>query len=275
MPSEESQRVAAVFDRVADTYDAVGVPWFTPIAERLVAEIAPTEGERALDIGCGRGAALWPLADAVGPTGRVDAFDLAPRMVEATRADARSRGLDHVTVHVADATDPQLDAGTYDLAVAALVLFLLPEPLTALRRWRDLLVPGGRLGASSFGALTPEWVALYDIFTPFLPPEMLDARQSKVRGLFSSDASVEGLFTDAGLTGVRTAGFEMATTFDDIEHWHRWSTSHGQRVLWDNVPDESRAAVVERAAEALAPARDSSGRIHLSQQVRLTFGRRP
>lgn len=275
MPSEESQRAAAVFDRVADTYDAVGVPWFTPIAERLVAEIAPREGERALDIGCGRGAALWPLAEAVGPTGRVDAFDLAPRMVEATRADLRTRGLGHVTVQIADATDPQLDASTYDLAVAALVLFLLPEPLHALRRWRDLLVPGGRLGASSFGALTPEWMALYDIFTPYLPPEMLNARRSTGPGLFSSDASVEGLFRDAGLTEVRTAGFTMSTAFDDIEHWHRWSTSHGQRVLWDNVPDESRPAVLERAAETLATARDNSGRIQLSQQVRLTLGRRP
>ena len=51
--AQRSARVAAVFDRVADTYDAVGVPWFTPIAERLVAEMAPAPGERALDIGTG------------------------------------------------------------------------------------------------------------------------------------------------------------------------------------------------------------------------------
>jgi ubiquinone/menaquinone biosynthesis C-methylase UbiE len=67
--AQRSARVAAVFDRVADTYDAVGIPWFTPIAERLVAELVPAPGERALDIGTGRGAALWALAEAVGATG--------------------------------------------------------------------------------------------------------------------------------------------------------------------------------------------------------------
>ena len=31
--------VGAVFDRVADDYDHVGVPWFTPIAEHLIVMI--------------------------------------------------------------------------------------------------------------------------------------------------------------------------------------------------------------------------------------------
>lgn len=271
--SEQSQRVAAIFDRVADTYDAVGVAWFTPIAERLVAELAPAAGERAVDIGCGRGAALWPLAAAVGRTGHVDALDLAPRMVEATRADAAARGLDHVTVRVQDAADPQLEAGTYDLVVASLVLFFLPEPLAALRRWRDLLVPGGRIGISSFGDRTPEWAALDDVFTPYLPAQLLGARSSGARGPFADDAGVEGLFTEAGLSDVRTVGFDLATTFDDIEHWRRWSASHGQRAMWDHVPPDAQATVLERASELLAPTRGADGRIRLEQRVRLTLGR--
>ena len=31
--------IAGVFDRAADTYDAVGVPWFGPIAQGLVEEL--------------------------------------------------------------------------------------------------------------------------------------------------------------------------------------------------------------------------------------------
>lgn len=57
--SARSARVAAVFDRVADVYDNVGVPWFTPIARELVRLTAPGPGVRALDIGCGRGQQLW------------------------------------------------------------------------------------------------------------------------------------------------------------------------------------------------------------------------
>jgi protein-L-isoaspartate O-methyltransferase len=70
-PSERSQMIAKIFDGAAPTYDSVGVAWFRPIAERLVHELAPVPGEQALDVGCGRGAVLFPLAEAVGPTGHV------------------------------------------------------------------------------------------------------------------------------------------------------------------------------------------------------------
>ncbi len=87
--AQRRQRVAAVFDRSADTYDSVGVPWFAPIAQRLVRELAPATGQRALDIGCGRGAALFALAAGVGPTGVVTGIDLAPAMIAATRATSK------------------------------------------------------------------------------------------------------------------------------------------------------------------------------------------
>lgn len=275
MTTEQARRVAAVFDLVADTYDAVDVPWFTPIAQRLVAELAPQPGERALDIGCGRGAALWPIAEAVGPSGEVVGFDLAERMVAATRADVEDRGLANVELHVMDAADPQLPDSSFDLVVASLVLFFLPDPFGALRRWRDLLRPGGRIGISSFGERTPEWIAVEEVFRAYLPQPSLNARKAMTNGPFSSDDRVEDLFRETGLTGVRTVGFSMSTTFDDIEHWHRWSRSHGQRAMWEQVPEAEHPTVVARAGELLAPARGADGRIHLTQRVRLTLGNRP
>lgn len=184
------------------------------------------------------------------------------------------RGLDHVTLHVMDARDPQLPSESFDLVAASLVLFFLPEPLEALRRWRDLLVDGGRLGISSFAERTPEWVCLDDLFAAYRPADMLDARTTGARGPFGSDEGVEGLFSDAGLAEVRTVGFDLHTTFDDIAHWHRWSMSHGQRAMWRWVPEDRHAELVARADELLGPTKDGAGRIHLTQRVRLTLGRR-
>jgi ubiquinone/menaquinone biosynthesis C-methylase UbiE len=66
----QRESLRRLFDAVSDSYDQVGVDFFQPIAEGLVARLDPQPGERALDLGCGRGAALLPIARAVGPGGR-------------------------------------------------------------------------------------------------------------------------------------------------------------------------------------------------------------
>jgi SAM-dependent methyltransferase len=205
----------------------------------------------------------------------VTALDLAAQMVEATRQDAEARGLDSVTLLVADASDPDLPPASYDLAVASLVLFFLPDPAAALRVWRDLLVPGGRLSISTFGSRDPAWEGLDDVFTRYLPPDLLDARTSGIRGPFETDAGVEALLAAAGFDRIRTVQFDLTVHFDDVDEWHRWSMSHGQRSHWLAVPTPDRAAVLAMAAERLEAARDPSGGFALAQRVRFTMGRRP
>jgi ubiquinone/menaquinone biosynthesis C-methylase UbiE len=49
------------------------------------------------------GAALFPLALAVGPSGRVTGVDLSSRMVELVQERADGLGLDTVNLHVMNA----------------------------------------------------------------------------------------------------------------------------------------------------------------------------
>lgn len=272
--SRRSAGVAAIFDRVADTYDNVGVPWFTPIAARLVAGLDPRPGERALDIGSGRGAALFPLAAAVEPRGSVNGIDLSPRMVEATSADIAARGLMNVALQVMDASAPHFPQAGFDIVASSLVIFFLPDPAGALANWCELLVPGGRLGLSTFGAPSPVWHAVDAVFRPYLPPAMLDARTTGAAGPFESDAGVEGLLRDAGFVNVRTESFDLDVVLTDVEHWSRWSHSHGQRAMWDSVPDSDHGAVMATVAGILEDARKPDGTFGLSQGVRLTYAER-
>ncbi len=46
-----------------------------PVSEALLALAAARSGERVLDVGCGCGASTLDIARAVGPSGRVAAFD--------------------------------------------------------------------------------------------------------------------------------------------------------------------------------------------------------
>ena len=145
---DQQAAVAQVFDRAAATYDNVGVELFKPIARRPVGELAPQRGERALDVGCGRGAALFPLAQAVGPEGFVLGIDLSTAMVEATAAEAAALDLS-VEVRVGDAQARDLPPESFDVMASSLVLFILPDPRAALAAWRSLLAPRARGGSSS------------------------------------------------------------------------------------------------------------------------------
>lgn len=267
-PARRRAIVAEVFDSVADDYDSVGVPWFGPVAEGLVSRLNPVAGQHALDLGCGRGAALFALAEAVGPGGAVTGVDLAPRMVEAVRREAVVRGVKNVRAHVMDAASPSLPRAEYDVATASFVLFFLPAPVAALRAWRALLIPGGRLGVSTFTDHAAGW--LDDVFQRFLPRPALPAPSP-----FDTDEGVEGLFKSAGYDGVRTEQLRLTLAFRDLDHWRRWSWSHGQRAVWERIPARDHARVQAAVAERLAPFRTGEGGYRVEQRVRLTLATRP
>ena len=170
--------VASLFDSVAPSYESVGVPWFAPIAERLVDELDPHSGTRVLDAGCGRGCALPALSAAVGSAGRVVGIDISPGMVARARETVQRRNLRHVDLHVMDATAPALPPMSFSMVVSSLVLFFLPDPAAALRAWHGLLVPSGRIGVTTFAERDDIWRELDALFDPYLPPGLMDARTS-------------------------------------------------------------------------------------------------
>ena len=100
-----------------------------------VAEVAPG---RALEVGCGPGELAARIRDELGAD--VVAVDISPRMVEL----ARRRDLD---ARVGDVQELPFAAGTFDCAVAAWMLYHVPDPDRALGELARVLGPGGRLVA--------------------------------------------------------------------------------------------------------------------------------
>jgi ubiquinone/menaquinone biosynthesis C-methylase UbiE len=263
-------RIARLFDALADSYDQVGVDFFQPIADGLVAAAAPARGERWLDVGCGRGAVLVPAARAVEPGGAVTGIDVSQAMVEQCRAVAAEAGLANVDVHVGDASAPQVE-GPFDGITSSLVLFFLPDPLAALRTWVPLLRPGGRVGVTTFGRPDPRWDAVDDVFSPYLSPAMRDARTTGERGPFASDAGMEQLLSDAGLVDVTTTTAAIPVRFADADAWHRFSWSTGQRAMWLSVPEAERPAARATAEARLLEHAAPDGSVTFQQNVRHTL----
>ncbi|WP_436519632.1 class I SAM-dependent methyltransferase [Actinoplanes sp. HUAS TT8] len=233
-----------VFEEVAADYDNVGAEFFTPMGAALARAAGVKPGEAVLDVGCGRGAVLFPAAEATGPAGHVTGIDQAPSMVALTRAAAAH--LPHVTVEAGDAQAPDFPPGTFDVITAGLVVFFLPDARAALAAYRRLLRPGGRLAFSTFAAHDPRHsaamatLAAHAVNPPPRPAET---------GTFQNPDWLRDAVVSAGFSRTEIAPFTVRTTFRDVPHFVEWVGSHGGRVVLRRIPAERRAA----AEAALAP----------------------
>ena len=267
--SRPSQR-AEVFDRVADTYDQVGVGYFSVFGRRLVEVAGVRTGERVLDVGSGRGAVTLPAADAVGPTGRVTSIDLAPSMVERLRADVAASGHANVDVTVMDAQQPDLPPASFDVVLSSLVVFFLEDPALALTRYLRLLRPGGRLGITTFGGNDERWRWVEDL-RRFSASEQ-ESRPPN-RELFESNEMVDALVSGAGFVDATSVVQTHDVRFADFATWWAWSWSHGARRFWDTVPADRLDDARQHAHEEYAAIAAGDGSAVLHEHIRYTTAR--
>jgi len=155
-------------------------------ADRLVSWL-PARASDVLDLGCGTGS-LSLLASEQGH--RVIGVDLSPAMVDLARA--KLAGRDAVFL-VGDATAPPVGEQRFDVVLVRHVLWALPDPGRALRHWRELVRPGGRLVLIEgvWGTISPVGVPA-DRLTELLAP-------------LAGDVRVERLSQDAPLWGKEVA----------------------------------------------------------------------
>ena len=271
--TDQREAIAGVFDRAARTYDQVGVEFFAAIGRQLVSDAGLSPGQRVLDVGCGRGAVLFPAAAAVGESGSVLGIDLAPSMVELTAADAAAAGLANVSVVMMDAQEPQLDDASFDAVLSSLVVYFLPAPLTGLIAWRRALRPGGRLAVSTFVQRDDDrWSWLQDVL-PMRDPRRTQQVGSDATSPFDTDESLHGLLSEAGFVDPVSRTREHVVRFADPDQWIQWSWSHGMRMFWERVPEDEQRAARDRAVERLRVMQAEQEGLALRNVVRYTTAR--
>ncbi|MFD6415832.1 class I SAM-dependent methyltransferase [Streptomyces sp. NPDC060194] len=152
------RNVGEVFDDGAEGFAAWTPLLWDPVGAATVAAAGLAPGERVLDACCGAGSAAVPAGHAVGAEGRVDAVDLAARLLADGRGRAEREGLDQVAFHHADVTAWQPpDGRPYDAVLCVFGVFFLPDMDTAAARLLRLARPGGRFALTVWerGSLEP------------------------------------------------------------------------------------------------------------------------
>jgi ubiquinone/menaquinone biosynthesis C-methylase UbiE len=113
--------------------------------DRALDAIGLKKGEVVADIGAGVGYFSWRMAERVGPTGKVYANDIQPRMLDMLKKNVAARGLNNVIAVLGTEDDPKLPAGAIDMALLVDVYHEFSEPRKMLARIREALKPSGRM----------------------------------------------------------------------------------------------------------------------------------
>jgi len=265
---DAKQYMAGVFDRASGTYERVGVPFFAPVAAELVRRAAPEAGDRVLDAGCGTGASLVPAALAVGPTGRVVGLDLAPGMVAAATAEIERHGLTQAIALLGDAerAEELLPGERFDVVLAGMMLYFLPDPPAAVRSMAGLLRPGGRLAASLLVRSSPAETELLALVERALEPYAPGAGGAPFQHRLSTPEDLTGLLEGGGLSGVRCADVVFEVVIEAGQVWD-WLWSAARRAALESIPPSLRAEA--RAALESALGQD---RYVLARTVRYVTG---
>ncbi|MDA3647509.1 class I SAM-dependent methyltransferase [Saccharopolyspora indica] len=166
---ELGARFSATFQEFAECTPLV----WGPLGSALVEAVAPVSGDRVLDVCCGAGASAIPAAIAAGPTGSVDAVDLAGGLLALGEKFAGQQGVTNIGFAEADVTAWQLPDGTdaYDVVQSSFGIFFLPDMDDSVRRLVGMLRPGGKFGATVWraGVFEDYGKALFDVAERYRP----------------------------------------------------------------------------------------------------------
>ena len=205
-----------------------------PLYRATLDALAPLQGSRLLDAGCGSGQAL---ADAAALGAVVSGLDATPELLEIARERTPSADL-----RVGDIQELPYDEGTFDVVTAFNSIQYAVDPAAAVAELGRVCRSGGRVAIGVWGdparCQTEGLFARLRSLAP--PPPGTPAPLA-----LSEDGVVEDLLAMAGLTVLDGAEVPFPITFATLDEAWRAHTSAGplQKVISVAGADEVRRVV--------------------------------
>lgn len=237
---------AARFDEIAAGYAETMAPSLRAIAGEVVRRAAVQPGERVLDVGTGTGTAAAMAADAGGQAIGIDA---APRMIDIARRERPD-----LDVRVMDFAALDLEDGSVDVVLAVHALLFADDQVGALREWRRVTRPGGRLSLSVPGPSHRSPAAHYrEVYRRF----GIDAG-----GRYPDPATLATTAASAGWTDIRVdADASTAIVLPDERAFRVWREIGFRNPAADGLTAAQQRALTD-AMLAITPA-DADGALRI------------
>ena len=269
--TEQTQGIAAVFNRVASGYDRQALRFFSCSANKMVARLNPQPGEKVLDVATGTGAVALAAAQAVGASGRVVGIDLAEAMLAQAEKKIRKFGISNIDLHTMDAAALDFRSGYFDSVTCAYALFFLPDMQAGLNEWKRVLKPGGNVIFTSFGpaAFRP----MLDLFMARLEHHGV-ATDPAAGARLNDPAQCHQLLTTAGLTETEVVTEQLGYHLKDATEWWEIVYNAGLRGMLDKLAPHSRDVFQREHMLEVAELVTEPG-LWLNVETLFSFGRKP
>jgi ubiquinone/menaquinone biosynthesis C-methylase UbiE len=120
--------------------------FFSPSAvRRHLSKVPLKEGMTVVDYACGPGRYTIPIAEIVGPKGKVFAVDIQPVAIETVKRKAARKRLSNIEAVLVDSFDTGIPGGAADVVLLVDMIHMVSDRGSLVREAHRLLKPDGVL----------------------------------------------------------------------------------------------------------------------------------
>lgn len=255
MAQSHLDSVKSMYDERSEQYDENQV--HVKQAQDYIQWASPKKGESLLDLACGTGLVALSAKPQVGESGHVVGVDISEGMLNVARRKTKAADLDipflnHDITDLSSIIDDILpqNSRAFNVITCASALILLPDPLKAVKYWKSLLQPGGRLVTD---VQTKGANLVMNIFSSIAPKIGVSVPWHS--HLWQSQQALENLMVDAGLhvDKIFETDVYMTTLFsvNDAESVFSKSVSKAMFKDFDqpNIREEAKRLFVQKFVE--------------------------
>ena len=232
----------------ADAYEQYMGRWSRKIAPLFVDWLAPSQGKRWIDIGCGTGQLSLQIANKCNPSQQIG-IDTSEGFLTQAKKYVPS-----AEFRVGDAQNIDLPDDAVDYAVSGLLLNFIPDKAKALSEMARIVRPEGTVALYVWDYAGQMQIMRYFLDTARPIDPKSSAYDDGINAPICRPKALSDAFVAAGLSDVETAATDIPAAFVDFQdYWTPFLGGTGSAPKYCMSLDENTRNKIRDAVRAKLP----------------------